>query len=189
MAKANHPLKDANNLWKRHEVIPIIVQRLEQGLSMPEALAMQYEGRGMPSASSVERWAVDDCLFAEDIARTRKARASKLAEDTITIADEDPKLTAKGMVDNGAERHRATKINARQWLAEKLDPKTFGSQQNIDVQSHLHIDMTALLSEAQGRTISGTSAPVIDPLHLSPIEPVENSELLPPGSDCADLFS
>ena len=141
---------------------------------------MQYEGRGMPSASSVERWALEDSQFAEDITRTRKALAAKRAEETISIADEDPQLTPQGTVDNGAERHRVTRINARQWLAEKGDPKTYGSQQNIDVQTHTQINMTVLLQEAKGRTVEGVILPA------SSSSPIESSPA--PLPDCSDLF-
>lgn len=68
----------------------------------------------------------------------REARTELLMDETITISDEDK--------DSSRARNR---IQARQFLASKLNRKTFGEQVDVNVSGQ--IDLRAALSEARAR--------------------------------------
>lgn len=77
-----------------------------------------------------------------EVARTN--RAHLLAENTIAIADEplnpDPKFATP------AVRRAECRIGARQWLAERLHPKQYGSRQQIDqrvVSANINVNLSA----------------------------------------------
>lgn len=81
------------------------------------------------SRRALERWLDDIDPDGDKIARARAQAADQLAVETLEIADQsDPEQAA----------HARVRIQARQWIAERWDPKTYGSQKaaqiNINVQ-------------------------------------------------------
>mgnify|MGYP000299372252 CR=1 FL=1 len=88
------------------------------------------------SRKALERWLDDVDPDGDKIARARAQAADQLAVETLQIADQtDPEHAAQARV----------RIQARQWIAERWNPKTYGSQKaqqiNINVQD---LRMTAL---------------------------------------------
>ena len=81
------------------------------------------------SRKALDRWLDDVDPDGDKIARARAQAADQLAVETLQIADQtDPEHAAQARV----------RIQARQWIAERWNPKTYGSQKaqqiNINVQ-------------------------------------------------------
>ncbi len=81
------------------------------------------------SRKALERWMDEVDPDGDKIARARALAADQLAVETLQIADQsDPEQAA----------HARIRIQARQWIAERWNPKTYGTQKaqqiNINVQ-------------------------------------------------------
>jgi hypothetical protein len=77
---------------------------------------------GMPSVSTVMRWASEDLEFQEQYARAREAGSDAMAEDIQDISDD-------GSLDPNDRRIR---IDARKWLLAKRQPKKYGDKQTLE---------------------------------------------------------
>lgn len=84
-------------------------------------------------------------MFTEErqqqLAHARKAKAASLAEQTIDIAD--------GTTEQADSRR--TRINARQWLAGRMDRATWGDQPAQ--QTNVSIDIVAILQDVKAQVI------------------------------------
>lgn len=81
------------------------------------------------SRKALERWMDEVDPDGDKLTRARAQAADQLASETLAIADQsDPEHAAQTRL----------RIQARQWIAERWDPKTYGSQKaaqiNINVQ-------------------------------------------------------
>lgn len=81
------------------------------------------------SRKALERWLDESDPDGDKIARARALAADQLAMETLQIADQsEPEHAA----------HARVRIQARQWVAERWNPKTYGSQKaqqiNINIQ-------------------------------------------------------
>ena len=86
------------------------------------------------SRKALEQWLDEVDPDGDKLTRARAQAADQLASETLSIADEsDPEHAA----------HTRQRIQARQWLAERWGPKTYGVQKaalvNINLQD-LRID-------------------------------------------------
>lgn len=156
-SRSNHPLKMQENgrqVWNRHAVIEVLLPRLAE-MSLPDACSVGHEGRGLPSATTVGFWLKDDPQLAALVARAREARAENLVEESLKIADSEPERGADGRIDGGAVRWSESRIKSRQWVAERLNRKQWGSQVQVDMTVHGSIDIVSVLAEARGRVIEG----------------------------------
>lgn len=61
-------------------------------------------------------------------ARAREAQAEKMADDIMQIVDEPPMLSATGGVDSGDVAHKRLRMDARKWLAGKMNAKKYGDK-------------------------------------------------------------
>lgn len=100
---------------------------------------------GMPSTATVMRWLADDskAAFREQYARAREAQADLLAEEILSIADEECTMVRAdkhGSNDDDGEGHTEVvfdstavarnrlRVDARKWLASKMAPKKYGDK-------------------------------------------------------------
>jgi hypothetical protein len=114
------------------DVINTIIERVESGQTFTAAV----------KAAGFTPWAMYRAIerypnFGAALERARKTGAAALADEVIEIADTEENAK-KG----------ANRMKARQWLASKLDPKTFGDKLDLTVTEH--IDMTS--ARERGRT-------------------------------------
>lgn len=75
----------------------------------------------MPHVTTVLRWLSQKADFATKYAHAREALADGYVGDTIEIAD----------TEEDAARAR-NRISARQWFAEKLKPKVYGTKAQLE---------------------------------------------------------
>lgn len=128
-----------------------ICERLAEGRSLRSICSDD----DMPSVSSVCKWLGQFPSFAEQYARAREAQADAIFDEILHIAD-TPQLgeivtTKPIMVDGkpvaGAEvrevkhedmlGHRRLQIDARKWMAGKLQPKKYGDKLELDHKGEL----------------------------------------------------
>lgn len=86
----------------------------------------------MPSLTTVYRWLQDSEEFREMYARAREDQADTLADEIVSIADEQKAaLTAEGKpYDPDVNRDRL-RVDARKWVAAKLKPRKYGDKVDI----------------------------------------------------------
>lgn len=107
------------------------------------------------NSSTIRRWADRIPEFGQKLAEARRHHAEAMAEETV----DDATTTI--------DPHRArVKIQAKQWLASKYNPQTFGDKLELAVDQR--ISLTDALTAAQDRLRSiryqqpGDGAQVID---------------------------
>ena len=103
-------------------------------------------------------WAITrDRQLAILYSQAREQRADIMAEEVIEIADnqeQDPQIAKN-------------RIDSRKWLAAHHAPKTYGDRLDVNIQATL--DVSAVLAEAQGRTLTMRQARQVAPCDMEPI--------------------
>ncbi|HBZ95459.1 MAG TPA: hypothetical protein DEO91_17710 [Pseudomonas sp.] len=114
---------------------------IAEGMSLRKACALP----GMPDVSTVIRWLADEerAEFCAQYARAREAQADVLAEEILSIADEECTMilaSKHGSHDDDGEGHTEVvfdstavarnrlRVDARKWLASKMAPKKYGDK-------------------------------------------------------------
>jgi hypothetical protein len=77
---------------------------------------------------SVLRAVDKDSELAEQYAQARAAMIDKIADDIMTIADEEMIPTGEGKVDNAMVQKQRLRVDTRKWLLSKLAPKKYGDK-------------------------------------------------------------
>ncbi len=114
------------------EIADAICERLSDG----ESLRSICSAEDMPNKATVFRWLTADEAFATRYARAREAQADVLVDEMVDIADDgsndwmEKRFSEETRwVENGeALRRSALRVSTRQWIAEKLKPKKYGSK-------------------------------------------------------------
>lgn len=114
-----------------------ICQRLAEG----ESLRAVCRDDDMPAMSSVFKWLSEYPAFSEQYARAREAQADTLFDDILEIADDarNDWMVRHGDDDagwqaNGEHIQRAKlRVEARKWMAGKLQPKKYGDKVQQDI--------------------------------------------------------
>lgn len=89
-------------------------------------LCKQYSK--MPSEALIYEWRYKYPSFVEKYARAKLKQAEILAEEIVSISDDDHKDD-----ENGCAVARARlRVDSRKWIASKLLPKAYGNQIMID---------------------------------------------------------
>lgn len=90
---------------------------------------------GFPSIYTFYEWLKEDPEFAKQYARACEARADKIADEILEIADDssqDSITTENGEIENREFVNRSkVRIDARKWLLSKLHPKKYGDKLDI----------------------------------------------------------
>lgn len=126
-----------------------ICDRLTNG----ESLRQICDDEGLPAASTVFLWLKEDSDFSEQYARAREAQADALFDDILSIADDARNDWMErtnsdgqniGWQENGeAMRRSQLRIEARKWMAGKLQPKKYGDKIALDgLVKHSITDLT-----------------------------------------------
>lgn len=100
-----------------------------------------------PDMKTVMRWLSDNEAFRQQYARAREAQADLMAEDILSIADEEVTMVRRSkhthrakpeddtednevevVFDPTAVARNRLRVDARKWLASKLAPKKYGEK-------------------------------------------------------------
>lgn len=123
-------------------VIDTVLEKLVEGNSLRSICAE----KGMPAMATFMRWLAEEGeegdKLRERYAHAREAQAETIAEDILTIADEEctmVKASKHGSSDDGdgetevifdatAVARNRLRVDARKWLLSKLVPKKYGDK-------------------------------------------------------------
>jgi len=153
-SKAKTEVKGATSPAKRAEahkpkprrvfdqkVADIICIMLSEGMSLRQILKADTTGT-LPAQSTVYEWLLRHPLFAEQYARAREEQADTLADEIISIADEQPEVIAvtdkktgaliEHKLDGAFLQWQKNRIEARKWTAMKLKPKKYGDRMAVE---------------------------------------------------------
>jgi len=114
------------------EIAGRICEELIEGKSLREIC----KAEDMPSASTVCRWLGQHEAFREQYARAREAQADTLFDEILEIADDGTNdyVIRKGegedveRVDHDHIARSRLRVDARKWMASKLQPKKYGDK-------------------------------------------------------------
>lgn len=108
------------------------------------------EDKSLPTARTIHRWLNDDEDFCQQYARAREAQADALFDEILEIADDgrndwmerkDRDDQNIGWRENGeAIRRSQLRVDARKWMAAKLQPKKYGER--LDLNHSGSVSMT-----------------------------------------------
>jgi hypothetical protein len=111
-------------------------------ISNGESLRQICDDEGLPAASTVFLWLSEDSAFSEQYARAREAQADAIFDEILLIADDGrndwmERKNADGQnigwQENGeAMRRSQLRIDARKWMAGKLQPKKYSDKLQVD---------------------------------------------------------
>jgi hypothetical protein len=129
------------------ETAALICERLIGG----ESLRKVCLSEDMPHASTVCRWLAEHGPFREQYARAREAQADTLADEILDIADDGSNdfMGEDEKYNGDAVQRSKLRVDARKWLAAKLQPKKYGDK--IDLVSGgepIQMDDTAIAVRA-----------------------------------------
>lgn len=123
------------------ELAADICSRLADGHSLREICSED----GMPDRVTVLRWVFTNDEFRNQYQRAREMQSETMADELKDIADNgtndwmerhNSKGEFVGWMENGeAIKRSALRINTRQWIAERMQPKRWGAKKEITVQN------------------------------------------------------
>lgn len=87
---------------------------------------------GIPVQDTIYRWIREHAEFSEKYTRAREQQAEVLAEQIVSIADDESKD-----VDGDAVKRSHLRVEARKWVAAKLLPKKYGDKLDLNVSGEL----------------------------------------------------
>lgn len=113
------------------DIADLICERIANGESL-RSICSEAE---MPNKATVFRWLAADGDFSDQYARARETQADSLFDEILTIADTPmegvkTKTTASGTETTTGDmiEHRRLQVDARKWMAGKLQPKKYGDK-------------------------------------------------------------
>lgn len=130
------------------ELAAAICERLAAG----ESLRGICEDAGMPSDTSVRRWALADVDgFSSRYTQAREIGYDSLAEEAIRIADTPLRGTKTEVSEDGIKvthddmlGHRKLQVDTRKWFLSKLAPKKYGDRQEVHHSGSVDLATTIL---------------------------------------------
>ena len=131
------------------EFSPTIAARICEEIAEGKSLVKVCAAEGMPSRNTVYQWMdreEPECkAFRDSYTRAVEARAEKLAEEIISIADDDSDdygykesedkdgKGAKPFIDQDNIQRAKLRVDARKWTASKLFPRKYGDKVQQEV--------------------------------------------------------
>lgn len=115
-----------------------ICEKIADGQSLRSICASE----DMPAKSTVFKWLIQQTEFADQYTRAREAQADALFDEIQDIADDGSndyitKTNADGSeyeaVNSEHIQRSRLRVDARKWMASKLQPKKYGDKQEIEL--------------------------------------------------------
>ncbi|MBX5165210.1 MULTISPECIES: terminase small subunit protein [unclassified Rhizobium] len=139
-----------------------LAEKICERIADRESLRSICRDEDMPAKSTVLSWLADDgkAAFRARYALAREILADSFVDELVEIADDrsDDWIEKKnaagettGWQENGeAIRRSQLRIATRQWVAEKLKPKKYGSK--IEPEQGVTGEVSQLLEDINGKT-------------------------------------
>lgn len=98
---------------------------------------------GVPIGTFLD-WVTNDQTLPEQYARARSTYHDSLADEIMTLADEEIDKDDFGKTDNGLVQQRRTQIDARKWYLSKVAPKQYGDRLTLAGDEDNPVAVTAV---------------------------------------------
>ena len=108
---------------EKQQKINKVLTQMRDGNSLRQAAEMAGVAR-----QTFLDWVDKDEELSGHYAQARAAMIDKIADDIMTIADEEMIPTGEGKVDNAMVQKQRLRVDTRKWLLSKLAPKKYGDK-------------------------------------------------------------
>ena len=136
-----------NRCWE------VILDTISSGGSLSTALAKHT---WMPSVAQARRHIANDLDFQARYEKALQDRADKLAEEIIEIADSTPPEGLEPAAMSAWVADKRLRVDARKWVAAKLQPKKYGDRIDVAV-TDTRISVMDALAQAKQRVLNDNS--------------------------------
>lgn len=138
-----------------------------------ESLNRICKDQHMPDQVTIYRWLASNEQFRKMYAQSREDQAETLADEIVSIADEEctmvraDKHGTKADDDDGntevvfdatAVARNRLRVDARKWVAAKLKPRKYGEKVDLNHGGQADNPLTMLLGEVAGRVLGPKKA-------------------------------
>ena len=122
---------------EKQQKINKVLTQMRDGNSLRQAAEMAGVAR-----QTFLDWVDKDEELSGHYAQARAAMIDKIADDIMTIADEEMIPTGEGKVDNAMVQKQRLRVETRKWLLSKLAHKKYGDKLELsgDDKSPLTIE-------------------------------------------------
>lgn len=146
-------------------VFEAMIDALYQGITVVQFIESNRDNPDFPSESALRAYARSDSARKSIYASAREGCADALAEQVVLSADSNT-------LDPQRARNR---MNGRQWLAAKLQPKVYGDKLDIDLNNKIDVSIAITQARARAQVIEHT--PQFN-ITTSDIESEDNASVL-----------
>jgi hypothetical protein len=136
-----------NRCWE------VILDTISSGGSLSTALAKHT---WMPSVAQARRHIANDLDFQAKYEKALQDRADKLAEEIIEISDSTPPEGLEPAAMSAWVADKRLRVDARKWVAAKLQPKRYGDRIDVAV-TDARISVMDALAQAKQRVLNDNS--------------------------------
>jgi hypothetical protein len=114
----------------------------------------------LPDARTIWQWLFLETIDTEDkekplnqlYAQAKAAQMAKIADDTLSIADDDSRdVDEEGKRNMVAVNRDRLRADTRKWLLSKLDRRNYGDKAELVVEDKAGVTMTELMRRAHTR--------------------------------------
>lgn len=126
---------------KKATAIEDVLSKLGNGQSLRSVLDQTRDKDLLPCRTIFNEWLGNSEILATQYARACEARQDLIFEECLSIADEssgDSVVNDKGHISLDAEfvARSRVRIQTRQWMLGKMNPKKYGERIQTDVTVH-----------------------------------------------------
>jgi|TARA_R110000782_G_scaffold101239_1_gene187916 hypothetical protein len=108
---------------QKKEKIERVLELMKEGYSLRKACI-----EADCSRQGFSNWIDESDELIGRYARAREMMIDFIADETLTIADEDLIATGEGKVDSAMVQKQRLRVDTRKWLLSKLAPKKYGDK-------------------------------------------------------------
>jgi hypothetical protein len=131
----------------------VILDTISSGGSLSTALAKHT---WMPSVTQARRHIANDLEFQARYEKALQDRADKLAEEILEISDSAPPEGLEAAAMSAWVADKRLRVDARKWVAAKLQPKRYGDRIDVAV-TDTRISVMDALTQAKQRVLADSS--------------------------------
>lgn len=136
-----------------HPCWQIILDGITVGGSLSSVLA---QDAGMPSLRLVRNRIAADLDFQARYEKALQDRADRLAEEILEISDSQPPAGLEPAAMSAWVADKRLRVDARKWVAAKLQPKRYGDRIDVAV-TDTRISVMDALAQAKQRVLADNS--------------------------------
>jgi hypothetical protein len=127
--------------------------------TMQDIVGHIVEGRGLLSWSKkhgfpnsvVHRWLTSNPERRITYEQARQQAAHTLAERSLSILQEKPKVCTDGRIDPAWVQLKKAEADSCRWLAARINPEAYADRSSLDVRANFTIDMTTAILAGRRR--------------------------------------